>query len=74
MVAFLAQSYLSVRVLCGEFSTSATTVDEALWLQARGVDAIIAQGFEAGGHRGMFLSDEVTTQVKTALPKTTLPC
>jgi nitronate monooxygenase len=35
--------------------SSATTVDEALWLQAHGVDAIIAQGLEAGGHRGMFL-------------------
>jgi len=45
--------------------SSATTVDEARWLEARGVDAIIAQGSEAGGHRGMFLSDDVTTQVGT---------
>jgi nitronate monooxygenase len=45
--------------------SSATTVDEARWLEARGIDAIIAQGFEAGGHRGMFLSDDVTTQVGT---------
>jgi nitronate monooxygenase len=45
--------------------SSATTVDEARWLEARGVDAIIAQGVEAGGHRGMFLSDDVTTQVGT---------
>jgi nitronate monooxygenase len=44
---------------------SATTVDEALWLEERGVDAIIAQGFEAGGHRGMFLSDDTATQVGT---------
>lgn len=44
---------------------SATTVEEALWLQAHGVDAIIAQGLEAGGHRGMFLSDDVSTQVST---------
>ena len=36
--------------------SSATTVDEALWLEAQGVDAVIAQGVEAGGHRGMFLS------------------
>lgn len=36
---------------------SATTVAEALWLESRGVDAIIAQGLEAGGHRGMFLAD-----------------
>jgi nitronate monooxygenase len=41
----------------------ATTVREARWLQAEGVDAIIAQGAEAGGHRGMFMSDDVTTQV-----------
>ena len=46
------------RILC-----SATTVEEARWLEARGVDAIIAQGLEAGGHRGMFLTDDVTTQV-----------
>jgi nitronate monooxygenase len=43
--------------------SSATTVDEARWLEARGVDAVIAQGLEAGGHRGIFLSDDVTTQV-----------
>jgi nitronate monooxygenase len=35
--------------------SSATTVDEARWLEQRGVDAVIAQGYEAGGHRGMFL-------------------
>jgi nitronate monooxygenase len=45
--------------------SSATTVDEARWLESRGVDAIIAQGAEAGGHRGMFLSDDLTTQVGT---------
>ena len=45
--------------------SSATTVDEARWLEARGVDAIIAQGSEAGGHRGMFLSDDVATQIGT---------
>jgi nitronate monooxygenase len=45
--------------------SSATTVEEALWLEARGVDAIIAQGVEAGGHRGIFLSDDLTTQVGT---------
>jgi nitronate monooxygenase len=42
---------------------SATTVAEARWLDEQGCDAIIAQGFEAGGHRGMFLSDDVATQV-----------
>lgn len=45
--------------------SSATTVEEARWLEARGVDAVIAQGAEAGGHRGMFLSDVLSTQVGT---------
>jgi nitronate monooxygenase len=45
--------------------SSATTVAEARWLEDRGVDAIIAQGLEAGGHRGMFLSNDLTTQVGT---------
>jgi nitronate monooxygenase len=45
--------------------SSATTVDEARWLQQHGVDAVIAQGLEAGGHRGMFLSEDLTTQVGT---------
>ena len=54
-----------VRALGAKILASATTVDEARWLEQRGVDAIIAQGFEAGGHRGMFLSDDLTTQVGT---------
>ena len=41
---------------------SATTVDEAKWLEKQSIDAIICQGLEAGGHRGMFLSRDVTTQ------------
>lgn len=45
--------------------SSATTVAEARWLEARGVDVVIAQGFEAGGHRGMFLSDDLNGQVGT---------
>jgi nitronate monooxygenase len=45
--------------------SSATTVEEARWLEDRGVDAIIAQGLEAGGHRGNFLSDALTTQMGT---------
>ena len=44
---------------------SATTLEEARWLEAHGVDAVIAQGLEAGGHRGMFLSDDLTTQIGT---------
>lgn len=43
--------------------SSATTVEEARWLQDRGVHAVIAQGLEAGGHRGHFLSDDLTRQV-----------
>jgi nitronate monooxygenase len=54
-----------VKHLGAKILSSATTVDEALWLEARGVDAIVAQGVEAGGHRGMFLSDDLTTQVGT---------
>jgi nitronate monooxygenase len=42
--------------------SSATTVAEARWLAARGVDAVIAQGREAGGHRGMFLDDDIEAQ------------
>jgi nitronate monooxygenase len=45
--------------------SSATTVDEARWLEQRGCDAIIAQGYEAGGHRGMFLTDDISTQAGT---------
>ncbi|MBN9408017.1 MAG: nitronate monooxygenase [Burkholderiales bacterium] len=45
--------------------SSATTVEEARWLEAHGADAVIAQGLEAGGHRGMFLHDDLTTQLGT---------
>jgi nitronate monooxygenase len=45
--------------------SSATTVEEARWLEAHGADAIIAQGLEAGGHRGIFLSEDLSTQVGT---------
>jgi len=54
-----------VRAWGAKVLSSATTVEEARWLEARGVDGIIAQGLEAGGHRGMFLSDSVATQVGT---------
>lgn len=45
--------------------SSATTVAEARWLEQHGADAIIAQGAEAGGHRGMFLTDDPNTQIGT---------
>lgn len=51
-----------VRATGATVLASATTVAEARWLAARGVDAVIAQGAEAGGHRGLFLSDDVATQ------------
>jgi nitronate monooxygenase len=54
-----------VRATGAKILSSATTVAEARWLEARGVDAIIAQGLEAGGHRGMFLEQDVTTQLST---------
>ncbi len=43
--------------------STATTVREAQWLEAHGCDAIIAQGLEAGGHRGMFLEANAANQV-----------
>jgi nitronate monooxygenase len=54
-----------VRSWGSKIIASATTVDEGLWLEACGVDAVIAQGVEAGGHRGMFLTSDLTTQVGT---------
>lgn len=54
-----------VRSWGAKILSTATTLDEALWLEAQGVDAIIAQGLEAGGHRGMFLSDDLNTQIGT---------
>ena len=60
-----AELLARVRSWGSKVFSSATTVDEARWLEARGVDAIIAQGFEAGGHRGMFLSEDPDTQVGT---------
>ena len=44
---------------------SATIVREAIWLEENGADAIIAQGAEAGGHRGMFLTDAIAEQPGT---------
>ncbi|QMW13861.1 nitronate monooxygenase [Pseudoalteromonas sp. MT33b] len=49
----------------GKVLSSATTLDEARWLKERGVDAIIAQGKEAGGHRGCFLSMDLSSQPST---------
>jgi nitronate monooxygenase len=54
-----------VRASGAKIFASATTLDEALWLEQRGVDAVIAQGLEAGGHRGHFLSDDLSRQAGT---------
>jgi nitronate monooxygenase len=54
-----------VRACGAKILASATTVDEALWLEAHGVDAVIAQGAEAGGHRGNFLTEDLTSQPGT---------
>ncbi|MBR1124973.1 nitronate monooxygenase [Bradyrhizobium lablabi] len=45
--------------------SSATTVREAIWLEENGADVIIAQGAEAGGHRGMFLTENIAEQPGT---------
>lgn len=54
-----------VRAWGAKVVSSATTVAEAVWLEAQGVDAVIAQGLEAGGHRGHFLSDDLSVQLGT---------
>jgi nitronate monooxygenase len=54
-----------VRATGAKILSSATSVDEARWLADRGCDAIVAQGYEAGGHRGMFLTDDSSRQVGT---------
>ena len=54
-----------VRTTGAKIISSATCVDEARWLEDQGCDAIVAQGYEAGGHRGMFLTQDVSTQIGT---------
>jgi nitronate monooxygenase len=54
-----------VRGFGAKILASATTVAEARWLAAHGADAIIAQGIEAGGHRGMFLNSDLNSQIGT---------
>ena len=60
-----AASVARIKAWGGVVVSSATTVDEARWLVAHGADAVIAQGLEAGGHRGHFLSDDLTRQSGT---------
>ncbi|GAB5506151.1 MAG: nitronate monooxygenase family protein [Rhizobiaceae bacterium] len=54
-----------VKAVGAKVIASATTVAEARWLEAHGCDAIIAQGAEAGGHRGIFLEDDIASQPGT---------
>jgi nitronate monooxygenase len=54
-----------VRATGAKILSTATTVQEARWLEAEGCDAIVAQGVEAGGHRGTFLTDDISTQIGT---------
>jgi len=56
---------LRIRSTGAKILSTATSVDEARWLEDQGCDAIIAQGLGAGGHRGMFLTDDSATQVGT---------
>ncbi|WP_261841368.1 NAD(P)H-dependent flavin oxidoreductase [Aliamphritea ceti] len=54
-----------VRATGAKVIASATTFEEGRWLADKGVDAIIAQGLEAGGHRGIFLTRDMNTQSGT---------
>lgn len=54
-----------VKTTGAKIFASATTVAEARWLADNGADAIIAQGLEAGGHRGHFLDDDLSLQQGT---------
>jgi nitronate monooxygenase len=60
-----AELVARIRSWGAKILSSATTVDEARWLEAHGVDAVIAQGLEAGGHRGSFLGDDLSAQMGT---------
>lgn len=47
----------------GQVWSSATTPQEGLWLQDHGCDVVVAQGLEAGGHRGHFLRPDLQGQM-----------
>lgn len=53
----------AVKATGAQIWSSATSIQEARWLESKGVDAVIAQGFEAGGHRGMFLEQDISQQM-----------
>src|SRR5258708_29942872 len=54
-----------VKTVDAKVVSSATTVAEARWLEEHGCDAIIAMGYEAGGHRRSFLVEAMSRQVGT---------
>ena len=54
-----------VRATGAKIMSSATSAEEARWLESEGCDAIIAQGYEAGGHQGLFLKADIAGQVGT---------
>ncbi|WP_286237194.1 NAD(P)H-dependent flavin oxidoreductase [Neptuniibacter halophilus] len=60
-----AELLARVKAWGGIVLSSATTLEEGLWLQEHGADLVIAQGVEAGGHRGMFLSADLSSQLPT---------
>lgn len=53
----------AIKAWGGQVWSSATTVDEGLWLQEQGCDVVVAQGLEAGGHRGHFLRANMQDQM-----------
>lgn len=55
----------AVKATGAKIIASATTIDEAKWLESQNIDGIIAQGWEAGGHRGWFLNQDPQTQSGT---------
>lgn len=62
-----SQSLLDrVKAVGAVILSSATTREEAIWLEQNGCDVVIAQGAEAGGHRAMFLTADLKTQIGTA--------
>lgn len=56
----------AIRKAGAKIIATATTVQEALFLQDNGCDAVIAQGQEAGGHQGVFLPNETPNRLTTS--------
>lgn len=54
-----------VKAIGARILSSATTVEEARWLESHGVDAVIAQGLEAGGHRATFRAPFASGEIGT---------